>query len=238
MVSDGRTIDEYATTFGIRTIRFDVDRGFLLNERPQPMLGTCNHLDFAGVGIALPDNLQAWRIAKLKEMGCQCLAILAQPALERVPRRVRSHGHSGDGREPPPGHRQRTQDTTRLGDLVVANFDELHSMLLRDRNHPSIVLWSLCNEEPHIPTTTRNYKILKEEALKFDKTRPFTGSIINAKGDSYEADTDVIGLNYAKRERFDDAAPEVPGQADHRGGIRQFPHGSRGLRGLPERAIR
>ena len=210
VVRDGRTIDEYATPFGIRTIRFDVDRGFLLNERPQPMLGTCNHLDFAAVGVALPDNLQIWRIAKLKEMGSNAWRCSHNPpssefldACDRMGILVMDenrHLVTDNGRK------------NQIPDLIVENFEELHSMLLRDRNHPSIVLWSLANEEPHIPTTTRNYKILKEEALKFDKTRPFTGAIIGAKGDSYEAEADVIGLNYANGERFDTLRKKFPGK--------------------------
>lgn len=212
VVHGGRTSDEYTTPFGIRTIRFDVDRGFFLNERPVQMLGTCNHLDFAGVGVAMPDNLQIWRIAKLKAMGSNAWRCSHNPpsnefldACDRMGILVMDenrHLATDNGRK----------STTRLGDLIVANFDELHSMLLRDRNHPSIVLWSLANEEPHIPTTTRNYKVLKEEALKFDKTRPFTGAIIGAKGDSYEAETDVIGLNYAREERFDDLRQKFPGK--------------------------
>jgi len=208
VVRDGRTLDEYATPFGIRTIRFDVDRGFLLNERPQPMLGTCNHLDYAAVGVAMPDNLQAWRIAKLKEMGSNAWRCSHNPpssefldACDRMGILVMDenrHLVTDNGRK------------NQIPDLIVENFEELHSMLLRDRNHPSIVLWSLANEEPHIPTTTKNYKILKEEALKFDKTRPFTGAIIGAKGDSYEAETDVIGLNYAQGERFDDLRKKFP----------------------------
>ena len=212
VVRDGRTIDEYATPFGLRTIRFDVDRGFLLNERPVQMLGTCNHLDFAGVGVAMPDNLQIWRIAKLKEMGANAWRCSHNPpssefldACDRMGILVMDenrHLATDSSRK----------STTRFGDLVAANFDELHSMLLRDRNHPSIVLWSLCNEEPHVPATIRNYKVLKQEALKFDTTRPFTGAIIASKGDSYEADTDVIGLNYARDERFDAIRKMFPGK--------------------------
>jgi len=212
VVRDGRPIDEYATPFGIRTIRFDVDRGFLLNERPQQMLGTCNHLDFAGVGVAMPDNLQIWRIAKLKEMGSNAWRCSHNPpsnefldACDRMGILVMDenrHLATDSSRK----------STIRFGDLVAANFDELHSMLLRDRNHPSIVLWSLCNEEPHVPATIRNYKVLKAEALKFDQTRPYTGAIIASKGDSYESQTDVIGLNYARDERFDAIRKMFPGK--------------------------
>ena len=208
--SESRTIDVYETPFGIRTIRFDVDRGFLLNERPVQMLGTCNHLDFAGVGIAMPDNLQIWRLAKLKEMGSNAWRCSHNPpssefldACDRMGILVMDenrHLATDNGRK------------DQVPDLIEANFDELHSMLLRDRNHPSIVLWSLANEESHTPAATLNYKTLKEEALKFDQTRPYTGAIIGAKGDSYEAEADVIGLNYAKDERFDAIRHMFPGK--------------------------
>ena len=56
--------------FGIRTIRFDPEKGFFLNGKPVKLNGTCNHQDHAGVGAAVPDRLQYWRIEKLKEMGC------------------------------------------------------------------------------------------------------------------------------------------------------------------------
>ena len=57
------------TTFGIRTLRFDAEKGFFLNGKPVKMKGTCNHQDHAGVGEAIPDRLQAYRIERLKGMG-------------------------------------------------------------------------------------------------------------------------------------------------------------------------
>ncbi len=66
---DGGVVDRYETTFGIRTIRFDADQGFFLNGKPVKIKGTCNHQDHAGVGAALPDRIQYYRIERLKEMG-------------------------------------------------------------------------------------------------------------------------------------------------------------------------
>ena len=56
--------DSTHTPFGIRTIRFDVEKGFFLNGEPVKIQGVCNHQDFAGVGVAVPDTLQAWRVRK------------------------------------------------------------------------------------------------------------------------------------------------------------------------------
>ena len=66
---NGQTVDNCDTAFGIRTVRFDAEKGFFLNGKPVKIQGTCNHQDFAGVGIAVPDTLEYWRVKKLKEMG-------------------------------------------------------------------------------------------------------------------------------------------------------------------------
>ena len=68
--ADGKIVDRKETEFGIRTVAFDKDKGFLLNGKPYVLKGTCNHQDMPGVGAALPDALQYFRIARLKELGC------------------------------------------------------------------------------------------------------------------------------------------------------------------------
>ena len=65
----GSAVDAVNTTIGVRKVEFDPDRGFLLNDVPTKILGACNHQDFAGVGVAVPDALQAFRVAKMKQTG-------------------------------------------------------------------------------------------------------------------------------------------------------------------------
>ena len=77
---DGAAKDQVETTFGIRTLEFDADKGFLLNGKPVQIKGTCNHQDHAGVGSALPDRLQYYRVERLKEKGL----IKAQKKAERA----------------------------------------------------------------------------------------------------------------------------------------------------------
>ena len=67
--TNGQTADDGTATFGIRSIHFDVNNGFFLNGERVEINGTCNHQDFAGVGIGLPDNVFYWRVMKLKQMG-------------------------------------------------------------------------------------------------------------------------------------------------------------------------
>ena len=69
MASAGQTVDRVETQFGIRTVAFDAAKGFILNGKPYLLKGTCNHQDHAGVGAALPDRLQYFRIARFPEYG-------------------------------------------------------------------------------------------------------------------------------------------------------------------------
>ena len=89
--------------FGIRTIRYDADRGFFLNGKPVKIQGTCNHQDFVGVGIGVPDGLRVLARAAAPADGRQRLADVAQPADARAVGRLRPAGHARHGRKPPPG---------------------------------------------------------------------------------------------------------------------------------------
>ena len=71
--SDGKPRDAERVTFGVRTVSFDADKGFLLNGKSLKIKGTCNHQDHAGVGAALPDRLQCYRLGVLKDMGCNAV---------------------------------------------------------------------------------------------------------------------------------------------------------------------
>lgn len=75
----GNVIDCHIQRFGIRTIRFDADKGFFLNEKPVKLQGVCNHQDFIGVGVALPDSLFYYRMNKLKEIGCNAIRCSHNP---------------------------------------------------------------------------------------------------------------------------------------------------------------
>ena len=94
----GKAIDREETSFGMRTVRFDPDHGFFLNGKPVKLKGTCNHQDHAGVGAALPDRIQAYRLERLKSMGSNAVA-------PRTTRQHRSYwsrgpvGHDGDRRD-------------------------------------------------------------------------------------------------------------------------------------------
>ncbi|MBU6411356.1 MAG: hypothetical protein KGR98_13300, partial [Verrucomicrobia bacterium] len=141
-----QTVDAVSMPFGIRSIYFDVNKGFFLNGKRVEIQGMCNHQDFAGVGIAIPDNLLYWRIMKLKEMGANAYRCSHNPptaalldACDRLGMLVMDENrHLGDAT----GAYSSATAQTPYSDL-----SPLSNMILRDRNHPSIILWSMCNEE-------------------------------------------------------------------------------------------
>ena len=132
--SDGKVIDQYKTPFGIRTIKFDPENGFFLNGKHVKLKGTNNHQDHAGLGTALPDEIQYYRIAKLKEMGANAYRCSHHPP---TPELLEACDKLG----------MLVIDETRLMGINKYHLNGLQQMMERDRNHPSIFCWSVGNEE-------------------------------------------------------------------------------------------
>ena len=212
-VNTGNTVDTYDTPFGIRTIRFDPATGFYLNGRPVKILGTCNHQDFAGVGTAMPDSVLYWRTKKLKEMGSNAVRMshnLPAPELldacDKLGMLVMDENrHLGDTESP------KTPSGTGYSDL-----SELTSMILRDRNHPSIILWSLCNEEGLQGSVegARIFAAMRERVRQFGTTRPVTcamnGGYDQPRGITSVEDIQGINYNPGGYAPFHKAHPDMP----------------------------
>ena len=127
-------VDAYSTSFGIRTIKFDVKQGFFLNNEPVKIKGTCNHQDHAGVGAALPDRIQYFRIERLKDMGSNGYRTSHNPP---TPELLDACDRIG----------MLVMDETRMMDSSHEGLSQLERLIRRDRNHPSVIIWSLGNEE-------------------------------------------------------------------------------------------
>jgi beta-galactosidase len=196
ILQDGAPVDMTTTPFGIRTIRYDADNGFFLNGRHVEIQGTANHQDFAGVGIAVPDSLQAWRVKQLKAMGCNAWRTAHNPPSDAL---LDACDHLG----------MMVMDENRhLGDVetpkspagtTCTNFSELDTMILRDRNHPSIIMWSMCNEErlQGKPEGARLFSMMMQEVHRFDTTRPITCAMSGGWLTNGIADVeDIVGINY------------------------------------------
>jgi beta-galactosidase len=185
---NGNIIDTYETNFGVRTIEFNRN-GFFLNGKLYLVKGTCNHQDFAGLGVALPDKINEYKIKLLKEMG--------------------SNGYRCAHHPPTP---ELLEICDRLGMLVLdenrhlssseEGLKDLTNMLYRDRNHPSIFMWSMENEEwiQGTVTGTRILKTLVEITHRIDPTRPVTAAMNHGRNEGGYSDVlDVVGYNYGDK---------------------------------------
>jgi beta-galactosidase len=194
--TNNQTVDNLETTFGIRSLHYDVNNGFFLNGKFVKLNGTCNHQDFAGVGIGMPDNLLYWRIKKLKEMGSNSYRCSHNPPTEALLDACDRLGmvvmdetrHLGDATG------QKSDASTSYSDLT-----ELNQMILRDRNHPSIIMWSMCNEEFSVQGTQHGADIfyaMKTRVQQFDTTRPITCAMNGGWGTGISFVEDLQGCNY------------------------------------------
>ena len=161
----GRVTDRTETPFGVRSFRFD-GNGFSLNGEHVKINGANLHTDFAGVGVALPDRINAYRLEKLKEMGANAIRTSHNPPAVEV-----------------------LNAADRLGMLVLVEnrhmgtsddvIDTVESMVRRDRNHPSVIGWSMNNEGlrqgPEV--AGEQLRAMHAAIKRLDPTRPTTGNV-------------------------------------------------------------
>ena len=181
---NGHVTDVYETTTGIRDVAFTAEHGFILNGEPLKLKGVNMHQDHAGVGAAIPDALQAWRIKQLKKFGCNAYRASHNPMTPALLDICDREGIL-------------VIDENRLTGINQEHLRLLERMIKRDRNHPSIILWSDGNEEWGIENTIQGTRIaaaMREYTRLFDPTRHST--IANAGGSEMIKGLDVVGFNY------------------------------------------
>ena len=194
----GKVIDVYTTTTGIRDIAFDAERGFLLNGKQLKLKGVNMHQDHAGVGAALPEALMAWRIKQLKAFGCNAYRA--------------SHNHMTPAQlDVCDREGILVIDENRLSGINDEHIRLLERMIKRDRNHPSIILWSDGNEEWGMENTVQGKRVaeaMREYTRLFDPTRPST--MANAGGAEMIKGLDVVGFNYIVQNDVDNRKKNNP----------------------------
>jgi beta-galactosidase len=195
---EGKTTDVYKTTIGIRDVAFDADKGFLLNGEPLKLKGVNMHQDHAGVGAAIPEALMAWRIKQLKKFGCNAYRASHNPM---TPAQLDICDREG----------MLVIDENRLTGINTEHLRLLENMIKRDRNHPSVILWSDGNEEWGIENTVQGTRIaaaMREYTKLLDPTRHST--IANAGGTEMIKGLDVVGFNYILQNDVDNRKQANP----------------------------
>ncbi len=209
--ADGKIVDRKETEFGIRTFAFDVENGFLLNGKPYVLKGTCNHQDHAGVGAAMPDALQYFRVAKLKEMGDNAYRTSHNPP---TPELLEACDRLG----------LIVMDENRLLGSDTKHMDELERLIRRDRNHACVGIWSIANEEFSVQATSaggRTAATMQDFIKRLDPTRPVTYPA--PQGNDWSGINSVIevrGWNYhvgANMDAYHAAHPQQPNVGTEQG---------------------
>ncbi|MFD2783687.1 beta-galactosidase GalA [Novosphingobium pokkalii] len=203
LLRNGQVIDRRRLRLGFRTIRFDANKGFFLNGKPLKIKGVCIHQDHAGVGVALPDALVEWRVRRLQDIGCNA---------------IRSSHHAPS--------LALLDACDRLGMLVMdenRHFNpsadyaaHLRWMVRRDRNRPSVIMWSVLNEEP-MQGSAQGYEMVRRLAAvvkELDDSRPVTAAMNDGFFTPLNgADAvDLVGFNYRAEwyDRYHAAHPDRP----------------------------
>ena len=185
--SENQIIHQTKTRFGIKTIHFDAKEGFFLNGKQLKIQGTNNHQDHAGIGSALPDYLQYYRIKLLKEMGSNAYRASHNAPTSELLEACDSLG-------------MLVVDEQRLLNSSPEYIDQFKRLIKRDRNHPSVFLWSIGNEEQNIQGNEYGKKIAQtllaiQENLDPTRTSTYAADMAN----DFKGINEIIpirGFNY------------------------------------------
>ncbi len=186
--SGGKVRDAERVSFGVRTAVFDAERGFLLNGKPVKIQGTCNHQDHAGVGAALPDRLQWFRLAVLREMGCNAVRTSHNAP---TPEWVDACDRMG----------VMMMCETRQMSSSPEGMQQLELMVKRYRNSPSIIIWSIGNEEWVLQNEmaeqgARIAGSMVQLCHDLDPTRVVSAAVNGNNEKGVTEPLDIVGFNY------------------------------------------
>jgi len=200
--SSGKSRDAERITFGVRDLKWDADKGFFLNGKSVKIKGTCNHQDHAGVGAALPDRLQSYRLAVLKDMGGNAVRTSHNMP---TPEWVEACDRMG----------MMMMCETRLMSSNPEGMAQLETMIKRYRNSPSIILWSMGNEEWTMMPQPQGVRVIDEMIARSHELDPsrMCSCAVNADFEThFPEQLDVMGFNYNLKEHdpWHQAHPNKP----------------------------
>jgi beta-galactosidase len=188
VASEGKVCDGERVPFGVRTVVFDPDKGLYLNGKSLKIQGTCNHQDHAGVGAALPDRLQWFRLAVLREMGCNAVRTSHNAP---TPEWVDACDRMG----------MMMMCETRQMSSSAESMLQLELMLKRYRNSPSIIIWSIGNEETQLQDSMAEQGVKVGTSMvrlchKLDPTRVVSAAVNQGNEKGVSDAVDIVGFNY------------------------------------------
>lgn len=198
VMADGNVVDTYYTKCGIRDVKFDAENGFSINGKNLKLKGVNMHQDHPGVGSAIPDALQTYRLLQLKKMGVNAYRSSHNPMTPEMLDACDSLGIL-------------VVEENRLLGINDEHLTLLEKMIRRDRNHPSIILWSVGNEEWGIEWDekgTRLAESLCEYCHKYDPQRQMC--VATSGGPSIVIPVDVAGYNYLLQNPIDEHRKNYP----------------------------
>jgi beta-galactosidase len=186
--TDGKPRDAERISFGVRTAVFDAEKGFTLNGKSGKIQGTCNHQDHAGVGAAVPDRLQWFRLAVLREMGCNSVRTSHNMP---TPEWVEACDRLG----------MTMMCETRQMSSNPEGLAQLETMIKRYRNSPSIIIWSIGNEEFTLQNEeseegARIAAAMVRKCHELDPTRVVSAAVNGNNEKGVSLPLDIIGFNY------------------------------------------
>ncbi len=191
LLYDGKLSDTYSCRFGVRTLEFSVERGLLVNGKPLKLKGCDLHLDHAGVGVGVPDEVWRYRIMRLKEFGFNAIRCSHNPASPSMLALCDELGMAV------------IDENRQFG--VNEQLEQMRNMIERDRNHPCVFFWSVGNEEWALEHSAAGREIalrMSEFVHSLDLTRPTTYG--NSGGPELVKGVDVFGYNYIRQNPVDD----------------------------------
>jgi beta-galactosidase len=202
VIVNGVPVDSAVTTIGIRKVVFDVNQGLFINNNHVKIRGMCNHQDFAGVGTAVPDRINLFRVQKLKSMGVNGWRMSHNPPNVELLDFTDEQGIY-------------VMDENRNFANDSQYYSDAELMVLRDRNHPSIIMWSVCNEAGCMEDDPAGAKVGAAFKSIIKAADPFRPVVAAMNGDwgiglSYVLDAQGINYNYQEYPIYHAVHPYQP----------------------------
>ena len=202
VISADEPMDEMKVRFGIRTFRYERD-GFYLNDKKVQIKGLCVHQDHAGIGTAMVDEMQYYRIGLLQAMGANAYRTAHNPPTPELLDACDSLG-------------MLVLDETRLLNSSNEYLRQFENFVKRDRNHACVFMWNLGNEEEAVQRTSIGKRIAETMILRLKELDPsrtctYGGSLGNIKSGVNEV-IPVRGFNYnlSALEDYENDHPDQP----------------------------